>query len=117
MAESANSRRATFPDRRCSERFGLEQGPFLILSVEGEKHCCRLANISFGGLQVHFEETAPLCEAVVLEHDFVGRLNGTRSWLAENAMGVELKIPERDLEHALKCVGLLIAADENPPSK
>ncbi len=117
MAASANSRRSAFPDRRCSKRFGLEKGPFLILSAEGEKHCCRLADISFGGMQVHFEETAPLCEAVVLEHDLVGRMSGTRTWRAENAMGVELKIPERDLEHALKCVGLLIAADEEPPSK
>lgn len=117
MAASASSHRSALPERRCSERFGLEKGPALILSAAGEKYCCHLADISFGGMQIRFEKTAPSCESVVLEHDFVGSMSGTPTWRAENAMGVELTVPERDLEHALKCVGLLIAADDGPPKE
>ena len=117
MAASANSERAQYIERRCSERFGVENGPFLTLSAKGETHSCRLADISYGGLRIHFEETAPACETVELEHEFVGRLSGTPAWRAEKAMGVEMKVPEQDLEHALKCVGLLISAEDDTQPK
>ena len=111
LAQGARTRRE---NRRRSERFALNRTTTISVSTPDGDYRCSLHDISYGGLRVSFDGRIPGGDQMVMEHGFIGALQGKLAWQEGQAMGIELQVAESELQHALQCVGLLLSPDDTP---
>lgn len=101
-------------DRRKGVRLETENGRAATLEADGRSYRCEIEDVSLRGARIKVLDPLPDTEEVFLDHPSVGRLPGRCVWREDDFVGVELDLPERELERALQCIAL--ALDEETPS-
>ena len=115
MADSDGSG-AGRKERRACERFAVAGTTSIVLTADGRVYHCAVENISLGGAKLRLPSDAPDTNQVTLEHPVAGKLVGQRAWRHSDHVGVRFEPPIRTLEHALRCVCLLLYADDEGES-
>ncbi len=100
-------------ERRRHLRFDLEQFT-CVTAVAGSRHYdCQVADISLGGLRLRFAGPPPTEPRIVLRHATAGRLSALQVWRSGNELGLAFESSDRDLEHLLQCISLILNPNEN----
>ncbi len=95
-------------ERRKSKRYMLDEQPPITATSGGRLYSCRILDVSLDGVRLRFERDIPKGNVVALEHPSAGTLCGVCVWRDEDTMGVELQLPQRELERLLKCICLVL---------
>ena len=104
-------------ERRQWLRFDLAWPTSLTAETEGRSYDCCITDISLGGLRLRFKDEPPQARELVLCHHTAGRLFGTAVWHDASEMGLAFARPERDLEHLLQCISLILNSDRRRDAK
>lgn len=104
-------------ERRQWLRFDLARATSLTAEMNGQSYDCCITDISLGGLRLRFSENLPECRQLVLRHHTAGELCGTAVWSGASEIGVAFEKPERDLEHLLQCISLILNPDERQSAR
>ena len=98
-------------DRRQWLRFALDHATSLTALADGRSYACNIADISLGGLRLRFDEQPPAAAGILLSHRTAGELPATPVWRSQGELGVAFEHPERELEHLLQCISLILNPD------
>ncbi len=104
-------------DRRRGPRYHIDRDTTLVATAKGRSYPCTFEDISFAGARLHFRNDVPDKGELVLEHPDAGVFLGDCVWLASEFMGVRFRRSKRSLEHALRCVSVMISPDETRDAK
>lgn len=108
MAMQKDKDDADAAERRKGVRLDTENGGAATLEADGRSFRCEIQDVSLRGARIRVLDPLPDSEDVILNHPSAGRLPGRCVWREEGFVGVELDLPERDLERALQCIALAL---------
>ncbi len=95
-------------DRRNSKRYLVEDQPPITATSGGRLYTCRILDVSMDGIRLRFDTQMPSGKVIALDHPSAGTLCGICVWRDSATMGVELQLPQRELERLLKCICLVL---------
>lgn len=104
---------ATFAERRASERFDVPGKTWIDVSADGRRYRCEVENVSLGGLNLRLPPGAPDTNELILSHPVAGEIVGHVAWRNCERVGIQFEAPARPLEHALRCVCLLLYSEKD----
>ncbi len=97
--------------RRCL-RFDLDRFTSVTAVAGGRAYDCQVTDISLGGLRLRFAGTPPDKKRILLQHPTAGELAAVQVWRAGNDLGLAFENSERELEHLLQCISLILNPDD-----
>ncbi len=100
-------------ERRRHLRFDLDHFTCVTAVAGGRLYECQVADISLGGLRLRFAGPPPAEKLIVLRHATAGELSALQVWRSGNELGLAFESSERELEHLLQCISLILNPDEN----
>ncbi len=95
-------------ERRKSIRHVVEDEPLITATSGGRLYTCRILDVSMGGIRLRFEGRMPDGNVVALDHPAAGTLCGICVWRDTDTMGIELQLPDRELERLFKYMCLVL---------
>ncbi|MDJ0945913.1 MAG: PilZ domain-containing protein [Kiloniellales bacterium] len=99
-------------ERRHCLRFDLECATCVTALAGGRAYECQVAEISLEGLRLRFAGEPPDAERIVIRHPTAGELCALRVWRAGNDLGLAFESSERELEHLLQCISLILNPED-----
>lgn len=95
-------------ERRSSPRYNPDDAIDIDLLTGGQRLRAVVQDVSVRGMKLALAADCPVGSAVRLEHPAAGSFRGVCIWREEDAIGVELVEPAREIERVLQCICLLI---------
>ncbi len=95
-------------ERRRTKRYALDEQRSLTAISGGKVYTCYIEDVSMSGVRLRFEGRAPKGKVIALEHPTAGTICGECVWHDDSALGVELRLPDSDLERVLKCICMVL---------
>lgn len=97
-------------DRRKSQRLAVRNPPPLTAMSGGKVYTCYVEDISVDGVRLRFDGHTPKGAVIALDHDMAGTLCGSCTWRDDDdkTIGVELQLPQGDLERVLRFICLVL---------
>jgi hypothetical protein len=100
-------------ERRRHLRFDLDRFTCVTAVAGGRLYECQVADISLGGLRLRFAGPPPTEAQIALRHATAGELSALQVWQSGNELGLTFESSDRELEHLLQCISLILNPDEN----
>ena len=100
-------------ERRQCLRFDLDRFTSVTAVAAGRVYDCQVTDISLGGLRLRFAGAPPAEARILLRHPSAGELTAVQVWRAGNDLGLAFESSERELEHLLQCISLILNPDED----
>ena len=100
-------------ERRHCLRFDLDRFTSVTAAADGRSYDCQVVDISLAGLRLRFAGAPPAATRLALRHPSAGELAAVQVWRAGNDLGLAFESSERELEHLLQCISLILNPDDH----